>query len=95
MPNTYGYDSCVVIKMINRKNNALIAWHVDDLKILHVDSNVVDGIVDMLDSEFGKEAPMNMALGKVSKRPHTQNSLWIHGILVATYIDFHQVFWRA
>ena len=58
------YDSCTVNKMINGKQ-ATIVWHVDDLKISHVDSKVVDAIIDMLDKEFGKETLMNKSRGKV------------------------------
>ena len=46
------YDSCTVSTMINGKQ-CTIVWHVDDLKISHVDIKVVDGIIDMLDKEFG------------------------------------------
>ena len=31
-----------------------ILWHVDDNKILHVDSNVVTEIIDMIEDRFGK-----------------------------------------
>ena len=62
VPNPY--DSCVVNKMINGKQCTII-WHVDDLKISHVDSKVVDQIIAMLDAEFGKETPMNKSRGKV------------------------------
>jgi Reverse transcriptase (RNA-dependent DNA polymerase) len=58
------YDPCVVNKMINGKQ-CTIGWWVDDLKISHVDSMVVDHVVDMLDEEFGKETPMNKSRGKV------------------------------
>ena len=58
------YDSCTVNKMINGKQ-ATIVWHVDDLKISHVDSKVVDAIINMLDKEFGKETLMNKSRGKV------------------------------
>lgn len=58
------YDSCVVNKMINGKQ-CTIAWHVDDLKISHVDSKVVDHIIDLMDEEFGKETPLTKSRGKV------------------------------
>jgi hypothetical protein len=58
------YDPCVVNKMINGKQ-CTIGWWVDDLKISHVDSKVVDHVIDMLDEEFGKETPMNKSRGKV------------------------------
>lgn len=61
---TNPYDSCVVNKMINGKQ-CTIGWHVDDLKISHVDSAVVDHVIDLLDGEFGEEEPLSKSRGKV------------------------------
>ena len=58
------YDWCVANKMVNGKQLTVL-WHVDDLKISHVDSTVVDHILDELDLEFGKEAPITRNRGKV------------------------------
>ena len=61
-PNAY--DPCVYNKMING-NQCTVGWHVDDLKISHVDSAVVDDLINKLNSEFGKEAPLTVTRGKV------------------------------
>jgi hypothetical protein len=58
------YDSCVVNKMINGKQ-CTIGWHVDDLKCSHVDSKVVDQVIDLMDGEFGQEEPLSKSRGKV------------------------------
>jgi len=58
------YDSCVVNKMINGKQ-CTIGWHVDDLKISHVDPLVVDTVIDMMDGKFGQEEPLSKSRGKV------------------------------
>jgi hypothetical protein len=58
------YDSCVVNKMINGKQ-CTIGWHVDDLRISHIDAKVVDNIIDMMSEEFGKEAPLTINRDKV------------------------------
>jgi hypothetical protein len=58
------YDSCVMNKMVNGKQ-LTVAWHVDDLKVSHVDSKVVDDFIKQMDAEFGKETPMNQSRGKV------------------------------
>ena len=51
--------------MINGKQ-CTIGWHVDDLKISHVDSEVVFyDILNMLDKRYGKEAPMVTTRGKI------------------------------
>jgi Reverse transcriptase (RNA-dependent DNA polymerase) len=58
------YDWCVANKLINGKQCTII-WHVDDLKISHVDADVVSDIIKLIDAEFGKEAPITQNRGKV------------------------------
>jgi Reverse transcriptase (RNA-dependent DNA polymerase) len=58
------YDSCVVNKMINGKQ-CTIGWHVDDLRISHVDAAVVDHVIDQMEEEFGKEAPLTVSRDQV------------------------------
>ena len=38
---------------------------MDDLKISHIDSEVVDDIINKLDEMYGKEAPMVTTRGKI------------------------------
>ena len=45
------YDFCVANKMINGKW-CTVMWHVDDLMISHVDSDVVGHLFDQLDEVF-------------------------------------------
>jgi len=47
------YDPCVANCAIDGKQ-CTIAWHVDDNKISHVNSNVVDEIIGLIESKFGK-----------------------------------------
>ena len=58
------YDHCVANKTINRKQ-CTILWHVDDLKISHVDKNVVENTIKSLGKKFGKESPLVTSRGKV------------------------------
>ena len=58
------YDTCVMNKMIDGKQMT-VGWHVDDLKISHVDKKEVDDIIAKLESEFGKETPLTVHRGKV------------------------------
>ena len=60
------YDWCVVNKTINGKQ-CTIGWHVDDLKISHVDTDVVEGIIQALDDRFVKEAPLVVHRGRVQE----------------------------
>ena len=57
------YDSCVVNKIINGKQ-CTIVWHVDDLKISHVDEAVVNDVISTLESKYGK---MSMTIGNTHK----------------------------
>ena len=58
------YDWCVVNKQINGQQCTLV-WHVDDMKISHADSRVVDNIINMLEQEFRKEAPPTICHEKI------------------------------
>ncbi len=58
------YDWCVANKMMDGKQ-CTILWHVDDLKISHVDPNAVTEVIQLLEEEFGKEAPLPKTRGKV------------------------------
>ncbi|KAL7559815.1 hypothetical protein ACA910_003979 [Epithemia clementina (nom. ined.)] len=58
------YNWCVANKTVNGKQ-CTIVWHIDDLKISHVDASVVTEIIGMLEQEFGKEAPLTIRRGSV------------------------------
>ncbi|KAI2502074.1 Reverse transcriptase (RNA-dependent DNA polymerase) [Fragilaria crotonensis] len=47
------YDPCIANKVINGKQ-CTIAWYVDDMKISHVDANVVSQIIEQIEERFGK-----------------------------------------
>ena len=59
------YDPCVANKTINGRQCTVLVWHVDDLKISHIDPEVVTSIIDLVAGEFGKEAPLTIHRGKV------------------------------
>jgi hypothetical protein len=46
------YDKCVANKMIDGKQCAII-WHVDDLKMPHVNGEVLEKIIKRLDEKYG------------------------------------------
>ena len=58
------YDWCVANKQINGHQCTLV-WHVDDMKISHAHSQVVTDIINQLEQEFGKEAPLTIRRGKI------------------------------
>jgi hypothetical protein len=58
------YDFCAVKKMVNGKQLKVV-WYVDDLKISHVDSAVVDDMIDSLRKESGQVSDLTIRRGKV------------------------------
>jgi hypothetical protein len=51
-------------KMIEGKQ-CTILWHVDDIKLSHVDDEVNEEIIEKLNGVYGKEAPLVVTRGKV------------------------------
>jgi hypothetical protein len=64
------YDFCVANKTIDGKQ-CTVVWHVDDLKISHVDPQVVTRILNLLDAKYGQEivggkrAPLTITRGNI------------------------------
>ena len=58
------YDWCVVNKTVNGKQFTSV-WYVDDLKLLHVETNVVDDMVQLLKQEFGSLMDLTVRRGKI------------------------------
>jgi Reverse transcriptase (RNA-dependent DNA polymerase) len=58
------YDCCMANKIIEGSQCTVI-WHVDDLKISHVDAGVITDIIKQLNLVYGKEAPLTVNKGKV------------------------------
>jgi hypothetical protein len=64
------YDLCVANKTIDGKQ-CIIVWHIDDLKISHVDPKAVTTILNLLDAQYGQEivggkrAPLTITRGKI------------------------------
>ena len=58
------YDWYVANKTANGKQ-CTIVWHVDDLKISHVNSAVIDEVIASLNAEYGQVGEMTVRRGKV------------------------------
>jgi hypothetical protein len=64
------YDFCVANKTIDGKQ-CTVVWHVNDLKISHVDQKAVTTILNLLDAQYGQEivggkrAPLTITRGKI------------------------------
>ena len=53
------YDWCVANKLI-QGTQCMIIWHIDDLKISHVDPKAVDEVISLLQAEFRQEGPLTV-----------------------------------
>lgn len=60
------YNSCMVNKMINRKQCTVI-WHVDDLKISHVEQEELEDSLSKLQKRYSQEAPLTVHRGDIHK----------------------------
>ena len=60
------YDWCVVNKYINGKQ-CTIGWLVDDLKVSHVEEEVVEGIIRALNNKYGNESPITVHRGPIQE----------------------------
>ena len=58
------YDDCVVNKIINGHQMSVV-WHVDDLKVSHVDGKEVDKFIMQMEETFGADAPLSVSHGKI------------------------------
>ena len=57
------YDNCVANKIING-SQCTITWHVDDLKISHIDESVVDEIINNINQVYGEVQEITVKKGK-------------------------------
>ena len=57
------YDKCIANKVIGERQ-CTILWHVDDIKVSHVDSQVISEVLGELEKEYRKEAPLTVSCGK-------------------------------
>jgi hypothetical protein len=53
------YDWCVANRTVNG-SQCTVVWHVDDLKISHLDPAVITHVIGKLSEVFGEEAPLTV-----------------------------------
>ena len=52
------YDDCVVNKMVNGQQMTVV-WHVDDLKVSHLDAMEVEKFVQQMKKLLGRKLPLH------------------------------------
>ena len=60
------YDWYVMNKIIKRKQSTIL-WHVNNLKMTHIDSETVAGVISDIDTWYGKIEKMTTTRGKINK----------------------------
>ena len=65
-----------------------VAWHVDDLKVSHVEPSVVSQFIANMEGEFGKETPLNKSRGKVHDYLRMTLDFSMPGEVTITMIDY-------
>jgi hypothetical protein len=81
------YDLCVMNKTVE-DTQLTVAWHVVDLKVSHVQSSAVDQFIEDMESEFGKETPLNQSRGKVHDYLGMTHDFSNTGEVAVTMIDY-------
>jgi hypothetical protein len=81
------YDWCVMNKMVDDKQ-CTILWHINDLKISHVDPRVVDRVLEDINEKYGKEAPITVTRGKVHDYLGMTFDYQEDGVVKVTMIDY-------
>jgi hypothetical protein len=74
-------------KMVDDKQ-CTILWHVNDLKISHVDPSVVDKVLEDINEKYGKEAPITVTRGKVHDYLGMTFDYREDGVVKVTMIDY-------
>ena len=62
------HDDCVENEKIYGYQ-CTILWHVDDMKILHIDTKVVGGVIKQLNQRYCKDPPLTVTRLRVREYP--------------------------
>ena len=81
------YDFCVVNKLVNGKQLTVV-WYVDDLKVSHADSTVVDVMIESIKQEFGQKLDVTVCRGKIHNYLGLRMDFSEKGQVVLTMHDF-------
>ena len=76
------------IKRIINSKYRTIVWHIDDIKISHVDPEVLPAKTTKIEEVSGKEDPLNTIHGKVNKYLDTTLDYYIPGKVHIHMIDY-------
>jgi len=83
----------VANKTIKGKQCTII-WHVDDLKILHADKDVVENILEQFATKFGQDAPLKTSRGKVLDYLDIKIDYCRKGRVMFSMEEYIKKYWR-
>ena len=81
------YNWCVMNNIIDNKQRTIL-WHINDLKISHVEPAVISIVLDDIDSEYGKIEKIAIIQGKVHKYLGMTIDYSLPGKLILLMIDY-------
>ena len=65
-----------------------ILWHVVDLKMSHVDSDIFFSVLDDVDIEYGKIAKMTIIWGKIHRYLRMTTNYSFTGKVILSMVDY-------
>ena len=78
------YNLCVMKKIVKGKQCTILS-HVDDIKMLHVDSDIVSIVLSDIDIKYGNIVKMIITQGKIHKILPPRYSEFLRGLLHDKY----------
>ena len=76
------------MKKIVRGKKWTILWHVDNLNMSHVDSNIVSRVIDDIDAEYGYIVKMTIVQGKTNKLLGMTIDYFSQGKLILSMVNY-------
>jgi Reverse transcriptase (RNA-dependent DNA polymerase) len=80
-------DYCVVNKVVDRKQ-CTVVWYVDDLKVSHVEADIVGEIMELMRKEFRNHLELTITQGKVHYYLGIQIDFSKKGKVIMTMFDY-------
>jgi hypothetical protein len=81
------YDPCVANKLVNTQQ-LTVSWHIDDLKISHVDTKTVDDFIAWVNLTYGVLKPVTTTRGKIHEYLGMKLDYTINGQVAIDMVDY-------
>jgi hypothetical protein len=81
------YDPCVANKMVNN-HQLTVSWHIDDLKVSHMDTKTVDDFVLWANDTYGQLKPCTTTRGKIHEYLGMKLDYSVEGQVAIDMVDY-------